>query len=76
MNGKACSSDDFECMKGCLLLYGTESNWMIPFQDSNSELLCCINTKQGDFYYKIFSQKKYFVFVSMPRLAQHLLTME
>ena len=60
MNGKACSSDDFECMKGCLLLYGTESNWMIPFQDSNSELLCFINTEQGEvlltLYSKIFSQ--------------------
>ena len=33
---------------------------MTPFQDSNSELLCFINTKQGEvlltLFYKIFSQ--------------------
>ena len=69
MNGNACSSDDFECMKGCLLLYGAESNWMIPFQDSNSELLCFINIKQGElpvtFYTIFFQTRKDFVFVSI-----------
>ena len=61
MDGKASSSDDFESIRGGPL-YGPECNWMIPFQDSNSELLCFINTEQGEvlltFYTKFFTQEK------------------